>query len=66
MRRDKILDLLLTDQEGLIGDVKVGGLCCRDHEMMEFRIVFGGGKATSRITVVDFRKSSFGLFKVLL
>lgn len=66
MRRDVILDLVLTDQEGLIGDVKVGGLCCSDYEMIECRILRGGRKTTSRIAVVDSSKTSFGLFKVLL
>ncbi|KAK4806252.1 hypothetical protein QYF61_013396 [Mycteria americana] len=42
MRRGALLDLLLTNKEGLVGDVKVkGSLGCRDHEMVEFRILRG-------------------------
>ena len=33
-RRGALLDLLLTDKEGLVG--------CSDHEMVEFRIPRGG------------------------
>ena len=37
------LDLVLTNKEGLVGHVKVGGsLGCSDHEMVEFRILCGG------------------------
>ncbi|GAB0182058.1 hypothetical protein GRJ2_000671100 [Grus japonensis] len=39
-RRDMLLDPVLTNKEGLVGDVKVGGnLGCSDHEMLEFRIL---------------------------
>ncbi|GAB0207135.1 mitochondrial enolase superfamily member 1 [Grus japonensis] len=39
-RRGVLLDLVLTNKEGLVGDVKVGGsLGCSDHEMVEFRIL---------------------------
>ena len=42
-RRGALLDLLLTDKEGLVGDAKVkGSLGCSDHEMVEFRIPRGG------------------------
>ena len=34
MRRGVLLDPVLTNQEGLVGDVKVvGSLGCSDHEM---------------------------------
>ncbi|GAB0206692.1 hypothetical protein GRJ2_003134800 [Grus japonensis] len=40
MRRDAMLDLVLTNKEGLVGDVKLkGSLGCRDHEMVEFKIL---------------------------
>ncbi|GAB0180032.1 hypothetical protein GRJ2_000468500 [Grus japonensis] len=36
-RRGAMLDLVLTNKEGLIGDVKLeGSLGCSDHEMVEF------------------------------
>ncbi|PKU30494.1 rna-directed dna polymerase from mobile element jockey-like [Limosa lapponica baueri] len=42
MRRGALLDFMLTNKEGLAGDVKVkGSLGCSDHEMVEFRILRG-------------------------
>ncbi|GAB0209089.1 hypothetical protein GRJ2_003374600 [Grus japonensis] len=66
-RRGVLLDLVLTNKEGLVGDVKVGGsLGCNDHEMVEFRILRGRSRTMSRITTLDFRRANFGLFKALL
>ncbi|PKU46444.1 coiled-coil domain-containing protein 66 [Limosa lapponica baueri] len=40
MRRDVMLDLVLTNKEGLAGNVKLkGSLGCGDHEMAEFKIL---------------------------
>ncbi|PKU31929.1 rna-directed dna polymerase from mobile element jockey- hypothetical protein [Limosa lapponica baueri] len=40
MRRGAMLDLLLTNEEGLVGNVKLkGSLGCSDHEMVEFKIL---------------------------
>jgi len=62
-----LLDLVLTNKEGLVEDVKVGGrLGCSDREMVEFRILHGGSRAISRIKTLDFRRANFGLFKELL
>ncbi|GAB0209624.1 hypothetical protein GRJ2_003428100 [Grus japonensis] len=39
-RRGAMLDLVLTNKEGLVGDVKLkGSLGCSDHEMVECRIL---------------------------
>ena len=39
-RRDVLLNLILTNKEGLVEDVRAGGsLGCSDHEMVEFRIL---------------------------
>ncbi|PKU30268.1 glycerol kinase [Limosa lapponica baueri] len=66
-RRGALLDLVLTNKEGLVGDVKVrGSLGCSDHEMVEFMILCGRSRAKSRITTLDFRSADFGLFKDLL
>ena len=62
-RRGVLLDLVFT-HKGLVGDVKVGSsLGYSDHEMVEFRILCGGSRATSRIAILDL---TFGLFKDLL
>ncbi|GAB0206374.1 mitochondrial enolase superfamily member 1 [Grus japonensis] len=45
-RRGVLLDLVLMNKEGLVGDVKDGGsLGCSDHEMVEFRILHGRSRA---------------------
>jgi len=62
-----LLDLVLTNREGLVEDVKAGGnLGYSDHEMVEFRILRGGSRTISRITILDFRRDNFGLCKGLL
>ncbi|GAB0208751.1 hypothetical protein GRJ2_003340800 [Grus japonensis] len=62
-----MLDLLLTNKEGLVGDVKLkGSLGCSDHEMVEFRILRAARRAHSKLTTLDFRRADFGLFRDLL
>ncbi|GAB0204618.1 mitochondrial enolase superfamily member 1 [Grus japonensis] len=62
-----LLDFVLMNREGLVGDVKAGGsLGCSDHETVEFRILHGSSRAVSRIRSLDFRRTNFGLFKDLL
>ncbi|GAB0199978.1 hypothetical protein GRJ2_002463200 [Grus japonensis] len=67
MRRGAMLDLILTNKEGLAGDVKLkGSLGCSDHEMVEFRILRAARRAHSKLTTLDFRRADFGLFRDLL
>jgi len=66
-RKGSLLDLVLTNKEGLVEDVKAGGsLGCSDHEMVELRILRVGSRAISRIKTLDFRRANFGLFRELL
>ncbi|GAB0208867.1 mitochondrial enolase superfamily member 1 [Grus japonensis] len=66
-RRGAMLDLILTNKEGLVGDVKLkGSLGCSDHEMVEFRILRAARRACSKLTTLDFRRADFGLFWDLL
>ncbi|GAB0203482.1 hypothetical protein GRJ2_002813800 [Grus japonensis] len=66
-RRGAMLDLILTNKEGLVGDVKLkGSLGCSDHAMVEFRILRAARKAHSKLTTLDFRRADFGLFRDLL
>ena len=59
-RKGALLDLVLTNKEGLVEDVKVGGrLGCSDQEMVEFRILRGGSRAISRIKTLDLRRADF-------
>ncbi|GAB0176047.1 nucleoside diphosphate kinase 6 [Grus japonensis] len=67
MRRGAMLDLVLTNKEGLVGNVKLkGSLGCSDHEMVEFKILRAARRAHSKLTTLDFRKADFGLFRDLL
>ncbi|GAB0204079.1 mitochondrial enolase superfamily member 1 [Grus japonensis] len=62
-----MLDLILTNKEGLVGDVKLkGSLGCSDHKMVEFRILRAVRRARSKLTALDFRRADFGLFRDLL
>ncbi|GAB0181714.1 hypothetical protein GRJ2_000636700 [Grus japonensis] len=66
-RRGAMLDLVLTNQEGLVGEVKLkGSLGCSDHKMVEFRILRAVRRACSKLTTLDFRRADFGLFRDLL
>ena len=67
MRQDLLLDLILTNKEGLVEDVRAAGsLGSSDHEMVDFRILRGRSRATSQVTTLDFKRANFGLFKDLL
>ncbi|XP_063280190.1 uncharacterized protein LOC134564864 isoform X3 [Prinia subflava] len=66
-RNGVLLDLKLTNREGLIGDVKVGGsLGSSDHEIVEFSIRRRGSRAVIKITTLDFLRATLSLFRDLL
>ncbi|GAB0183727.1 hypothetical protein GRJ2_000838000 [Grus japonensis] len=66
-RRSAMLDLVPTNKEGLVGNVKLkGSLGCSDHEMVEFRILRAARRAHSKLTTLAFRRADFGLFRDLL
>jgi len=63
MRRGVLLDLELTNKEGLGEDVAVGGILgCSDRDMVEFMTLHGKSRAISRIKTLDFRRANTGLF----
>ncbi|PKU27262.1 glycerol kinase [Limosa lapponica baueri] len=63
-RTGVLLDLVLTNKEGLVEDMKVGGsLGCSDHEKTQFRIMGSMCKTTSRIATLGFRRANFGLLR---
>ncbi|GAB0189057.1 hypothetical protein GRJ2_001371000 [Grus japonensis] len=67
MRRGALLDLVLTNKEGLLGNVKLkGSLGSSDHEMVEFKILRAARRVHSKLTTLDFRRADFGLFRDLL
>lgn len=54
MREDALLDLILTNKEELIGNVKFGGsLDCSDYKVVKFRILREGSKENSRMAHSD-------------
>lgn len=58
---------MLTKDEEFIMYVKVGScFSCRDHEMVEFRILKGGNRAKSRTTTLDFSRADVNLIKDLI
>lgn len=66
-RRGALLDLVLTNKEGLVEAVTVkGSLGCSDHGMVEFRISCGRNRIPSRVATLEFSRANFGLFKQLL
>jgi len=66
-RQGVLLDLVLSNRDGLVGVVKVeGSLGCSDHEMVEFKILCGRSKAKSSIATLDFWRANFNLFWDLL
>jgi len=67
MGRCAMLDLVLTNKEGLVRNVKVkGSLGCSDHEMVEFKILRAARRVSSKLCVVGFRRAYFGLLRDLL
>jgi len=61
------LDLLLTNREGLVGDVVAGGcLGLSDHEMIEFLVQGEVKRGASNTTTVDVWRADFGLFRTLV
>ncbi|GAB0188996.1 cAMP-dependent protein kinase inhibitor alpha [Grus japonensis] len=68
MRRGAMLDLVLTNKEGPVGNVKLkGSLGCSDYdEMVEFKILKAARRVHNKLTTLDFRRADFGLFRDLL
>jgi len=62
-----MLDLMLTNANGLIDAIKMGGsLGCGDHALVELTVLRDMGKETSIVRTLNFRKASFQLFKELV
>ena len=58
-----MLDLVLINKEGLVGNVKLkGSLGCSDHDMVEFKILRAVWRMHSKPTTMGFRTADSGLF----
>ncbi|GAB0204465.1 hypothetical protein GRJ2_002912100 [Grus japonensis] len=67
MRRGAMLDLVLTNKERLVEDVKLkGSFGCNDHEMVEFMIFRVVRRAHRKLTTLNFKGADFCLFRDLL
>ena len=66
-RGGALLDLLFTNTEGLVGDVKVGDcLGQSDHEIVEFSILGDVRRVTSKTAILNFQRADFDLFRMLV
>jgi len=66
-RRGAMLNLALTNREGLMGNVKLkGSLGCSDHEKDEFKNLREVRRAHRNLTTLGFRRAGFSLFRDLL
>ncbi|PKU46242.1 pecanex-like protein hypothetical protein [Limosa lapponica baueri] len=60
MRKGAMLDLVFTNKEGLVGNVKFkGSLSCSDHEMVEFKIHRAARRVCSKLATLDFRRADW-------
>ncbi|PKU39424.1 dtw domain-containing protein 2 [Limosa lapponica baueri] len=65
-RRQAMLDLVLANKEGLVGNITFkGGFVCSDHEMVEFKILRAARRVHSKLTTLEFRRADFGLLRGL-
>ncbi|XP_065440587.1 mitoferrin-1 isoform X1 [Chrysemys picta bellii] len=66
-RGEAVLDLILTNREELVENLKVeGSLGESDHEIIEFAILRKGRRENSKIETMDFRKADFGKLRELI
>ena len=66
-RGGALLDLLFTNSEGLLGDVKAGDcLGQSDHETVEFSILGDVRRVTSKTAVLNVQRADFDLFRMLV
>ncbi|GAB0206529.1 hypothetical protein GRJ2_003118500 [Grus japonensis] len=62
-----LLDLLLTNTDEPIGEVKISGsLGCSDHALVEFTILRDMGQVKSKIKILNFKRVNFQSFKQLV
>ncbi|PKU42060.1 glycerol kinase [Limosa lapponica baueri] len=66
-RKRAMLDLVLTNKEGLVGNAKFkGSLGCSDDEMVEFKIHRAAQRVCNKLTTLDFRRADFRLLRDLI
>jgi len=64
---EALLDLLLTNEEELLKQLKFGGsLSCSNHALEEFSILMGTGQVESGVSTLNLRNANFWLFRALV
>lgn len=67
LRRSAMMDFVLTNKEGLVGNVKLkGSLSFSGQELVEFKILGPAKRLHSKLSALDFRRTLSSLFKELL
>jgi len=62
-----MLDLVLTNKEGLVGNMKVkGSLGSSDHKTAKFKILRAARRLHSHLATLGLRRADFGLLRDLL
>ncbi|GAB0207049.1 ubiquitin-associated protein 1 [Grus japonensis] len=66
-RKGALLDLLLVNREGLVGEVAIGGcLGHSDHEVVEFKIFGDRRKTATKTSTLDMGRADFRLLRELV
>ena len=59
-----MLELVLTNKEGLVGNVKVkDSLGCSDYKIVEFKILRAARRVRKKFATLDFRRADFCLLR---
>ena len=62
-----LLDLLFTDSEGVVGNVKAGDcLGQSNHEIVEISILGDVRRVISKTAILNFHRADFDLFRMLV
>lgn len=65
MRKGVLLNLICINKEGLVEDVKVkGSLGCRNHKIVDFRILRAGMRVKSKLTPLHFSRADFDFCRI--
>lgn len=67
MRKNAVLDLMVTNLRELIGNVKTGGsLGCSNHGLLELTVMRNIGQKRSEVRLLNCRKTDFQLSKEIV
>ena len=62
-RKGTLLDLILTNKEGLVSNARLkGSLGCSDQEMVVVKILMVSKRMCNKLATLDYRTANFDLF----